>query len=183
MGHEIHHILKSKRLIWVVAITFGIVIMLHYFEFPFGDVASSLFASSSQIPKSLSNITSSDVSNDTTPFVGLGDTGDRMEQKHNSTFEKVDENEHLAANNATFQPFNNTSKPHTDDSLVKVFPPAKKSHKKPIKVKDIVTISQMRNILLHNRATVSSMVSKVFHINCSYDYKLLNGNVSFLLLN
>lgn len=82
MGHEIQYILESKRLVWLVAVVFAVVIMFQYFEFPYGDVASSLFSAgraqppvsgsyppqaSSQIPKSLGNITRFDGSNYTRP--------------------------------------------------------------------------------------------------------------------
>ncbi|XP_024983590.1 probable glycosyltransferase At5g03795 isoform X1 [Cynara cardunculus var. scolymus] len=82
MGHEIQYILESKRLVWLVAVVFAVVILFQYFEFPYGDVASSLFSAgraqppvsgsyppqaSPQIPKPLGNITRFDGSNYTRP--------------------------------------------------------------------------------------------------------------------
>ncbi|KAI3738059.1 hypothetical protein L2E82_28077 [Cichorium intybus] len=208
------------------------VIMFQYFEFPYGDVSSSLFSAgksqppvsgslqdeaSSNILKSLSNITHVNGSNYTNPLdilekgnkiIHKGDK-DAFEMKHNSTVDKVQETKGLVTNNAT-QPVgnlsiggvsystlqekdsdaasspapitppptfdttvvapsivlnNNTFKPdvgapnadHKKESAtshVNVVPFVKESH--VIQMGDVVTISQMHDILLHNRAYVRS---------------------------
>ncbi|GKA22420.1 hypothetical protein Tco_0708382 [Tanacetum coccineum] len=112
MGDGLQHILESKRFVWFVAIVFGVVIMLQYFEFPYGDLASSLFipgraqppeiatlppqGRTSQVPKPLSNITRSDSSNYTKPVSDriFGVAGDEIQTKDNAT---------LSAKNATLQ--------------------------------------------------------------------------------
>ncbi|KAL9999976.1 putative xylogalacturonan beta-1,3-xylosyltransferase [Helianthus debilis subsp. tardiflorus] len=90
MGHEVQYILESKRLVWLVAVVFAVVIMFQYYEFPYGDVASSMFSmgrsqpsvgqtsqtnqtkASAESPKSSGNITIFNVSNHTTPVDTLG---------------------------------------------------------------------------------------------------------------
>lgn len=82
MGNEVQYILESKRLVWLVAVVFAVVIMFQYFEFPYGDGASSMFSvrraqppsiqtnqtkTSAEIPKSLGNVTIFDVSNHSKP--------------------------------------------------------------------------------------------------------------------
>ncbi|KAI3677241.1 hypothetical protein L1987_86864 [Smallanthus sonchifolius] len=82
MGHEVQYILESKRLVWLVAVVFAVVIMFQYFEFPYGDVSSSMFSvrraqpplsqtnqteTSSESPKSPGNVTIFDVFNITEP--------------------------------------------------------------------------------------------------------------------
>ncbi|XP_023743135.1 probable glycosyltransferase At5g03795 [Lactuca sativa] len=125
MGNEVQYILESKRLVWLVAVVFAMVIMFQYFEFPYGDyVSSSLFSAkktqppvsgslqyeaSPKSPKSLDNITLFDGSNHTNPLDILEkgnkiiDNGDKndVEVKHNSTVDKVQENGDLVTNNAT----------------------------------------------------------------------------------
>ncbi|XP_076927628.1 putative glycosyltransferase At5g03795 [Bidens hawaiensis] len=46
MGHGFHHILGIHRLAYFGGVAFSVIIMLQYFEFPYGDVISSLFSAS-----------------------------------------------------------------------------------------------------------------------------------------
>lgn len=238
MGNEVQYILESKRLVWLVAVVFAMVIMFQYFEFPYGDyVSSSLFSAkktqppvsgslqyeaSPKSPKSLDNITLFDGSNHTNPLDILEkgnkiiDNGDKndVEVKHNSTVDKVQENGDLVTNNATLSVGNlsinnvsySTSQEKNPDvasspapitpstSIVSISPSmaifdnntskadigapnsdhnkesatSQKIHvKKPPPMGDVVTISNMYDILLYNRANVRSMVCK-FH-NCYCD--------------
>ncbi|KAJ0736115.1 putative xylogalacturonan beta-1,3-xylosyltransferase [Helianthus annuus] len=93
MGHEVQYILESKRLVWLVAVVFAVVIMFQYFEFPYGDVSSSMFSmgrsqpsvgqtgqtnktkASAESPTSSGNITVFNVSNHTTPVDTHGKGG------------------------------------------------------------------------------------------------------------
>ncbi|XAR69298.1 Xylogalacturonan beta-1,3-xylosyltransferase [Bertholletia excelsa] len=45
MGHEFRHFLQgeSRRLIWVIGIIFSLILVVQYFELPYGSVVSSLF--------------------------------------------------------------------------------------------------------------------------------------------
>ncbi|KAJ0511805.1 hypothetical protein HanIR_Chr11g0556141 [Helianthus annuus] len=46
MGHGFHHTLGISRSAYFVGLVFVVIIILQYFEFPYGDVISSLFSAS-----------------------------------------------------------------------------------------------------------------------------------------
>ncbi|GKA37263.1 probable glycosyltransferase [Tanacetum coccineum] len=46
MGHEVQYLSETRRLASLVAVVFAVFMMFQYFEFPFGDVVSSLFSAS-----------------------------------------------------------------------------------------------------------------------------------------
>ncbi|KAI7739849.1 hypothetical protein M8C21_020582 [Ambrosia artemisiifolia] len=206
MGSEVQYILESKRLVWLVAVVFAVIIMFQYFEFPYGDVASSMFTvgrvhpslshanqtkASAESPKSSDNITMFDVSNHTKPV-------DTLSKGNNIGVEN-----HIPSNGSTASPplsspasltapttvdntavspttalDNDTSKPEVNgpssdpvfnkpvtsenrpavlagESPVKKVPRVKTVHERQIG--DIVTLSDMHDILRHNRASVRSM--------------------------
>nr|GEW14799.1 probable glycosyltransferase At5g03795 [Tanacetum cinerariifolium] len=168
MGDALQHILESKRFVWFVAIIFSVVIMLQYFEFPYGNLASSLFIPgraqppeiatfppqgrpTSQIPKPLSNITRSDSSNHTKLVIDriFGVAGDEIQTKDNAT---------LAAKNATVQLSNgdlDTNFVNGTTLQEKDLYDANVGKKFPSKG-NMITISDMHAILLYNRATIRS---------------------------
>nr|XP_043610188.1 probable glycosyltransferase At5g03795 [Erigeron canadensis] len=101
MGHEVQYILESKRMVWLVAVVFAVIIMFQYFEFPYGDVASSFFSTSRAEPPvsgsyppqassllsgPLGNTTRFDGSNITTP-VGLLEKGGHAENENDIQLE------------------------------------------------------------------------------------------------
>ncbi|KAK1425996.1 hypothetical protein QVD17_14663 [Tagetes erecta] len=210
MGNEVQYILESKRLVWLVATVFAVVIMFQYSEFPYGDGASSMFSvrraqppssqtnqtkTSTEIPKSLGNITIFDVSNHSKPVdthtIDKGTSIDiGIEHSIHSNDSTISPPPSSSAsltppttvNSTVISPaialVNNTSRPEVNDtnldhnfkkpvtsennpamsageSPVREPPPVKATQERPIG--DIVTLSDMHDILLRNRASVRSM--------------------------
>ncbi|KAL4560318.1 hypothetical protein LXL04_032468 [Taraxacum kok-saghyz] len=220
MGHEVQYILESKRLVWLVAAVFAMVIMFQYFEFPYGDISSSFisstksqppvsgslqFETSSKIPKSFGNITDFNNSNHTNPVDILNQNDNKIihkedknefELKQNSTAHKVQEIVSLPpvaglSINSVSYSTSQEKESNVTNSLAPITPPPtivnvtvvapsissdkntlgapntdhkkesatsqKKNFKKAPPMGDVVTISNMHDILLHNRAFVRSM--------------------------
>ncbi|KAL8214547.1 hypothetical protein R6Q57_003996 [Mikania cordata] len=187
MGQEVQYILESKRLVWLVAVVFAVVVMFQYFEFPYGDVSSSMFSvhraqpsssqtnqtkTSSEIPKSTGN--------NTIKFISPPPSSDSTTSPPSSTSASLTPT--ITVNNTVVVPSialdNNTLKPEvnppnldpnfkkpapsenkpamsTGEPQVKELPPVQPVQERPIG--DIVTLSDMHDILLHNRASVRSM--------------------------
>ncbi|XP_071719655.1 probable glycosyltransferase At3g07620 [Rutidosis leptorrhynchoides] len=141
-----NHILENKRLVWVVVVLFGVVIMLQYFEFPY-------FASS-QIPKTITNNTS-----------------------FTYTLQEKDSNASSPMSTSSLPPLSspesfitppltivdkNTSTPHLNPSkpVLSVDTNNKSFVEKVPRWGKVVTISDMQDMLLHNRATIHSMNPK-----------------------
>lgn len=189
MGNEFQYLLETKRLVWLVAAVFAVFMMLQYFEFPYGDVVSSLFsASKAQIvdvngsyshETSFGNITHdyalnmSNVSNSTLQDIVLDASSPLPavllppSQAPAITLPTTVNKTTLTDPTIVFDP--NTSKPDKDAS--KSFLDFTESEKKPGHVdnkssaasevplmRDVVTISDMHAMLVHNRASSRSMV-------------------------
>ncbi|KAI7754665.1 hypothetical protein M8C21_026196, partial [Ambrosia artemisiifolia] len=200
------YILESKRLVWLVAVVFAVIIMFQYFEFPYGDVASSMFTvgrvhpslshanqtkSSAESPKSSDNITVFYVSNHTKPVDAFSNGNNIGVENHipsngstaspplslpasltaPTTVDNTAVSPTTALDNNTIKPEVNGpssdpvfNKPVTSEnrpavsageSPAKKVPRVKTVHERPIG--DIVTLSDMHDILRHNRASVRSM--------------------------
>ncbi|XP_071688443.1 probable glycosyltransferase At5g25310 [Rutidosis leptorrhynchoides] len=116
MGHEVQYILEFKRLIWLVAVVFAAVIIFQYFEFPYGNVSSSLFTigmtqppvsgsdpsePSSQVPELLGNFTRFDGSNNDTKLVDSLEKGSNVSIEIESKSNKDDVTDEFAEKDGT----------------------------------------------------------------------------------
>lgn len=212
MSHELQYLLETKRLVWLVAVVFALFMMFQYFEFPYGDVVSSLFSASkgqilvsesyppeasSQLPQILGNITSFDSSNYTKPDgilekdnrtiykendVGSGnfeserytdsdefrETGDDVSGEKAEVLapEKAREpgGDFLTNNVSNSNSVQDFEEPggsqksplsSNNKSSVNQVPPVKGRHERPME--EVVTISEMHDMLVHNRASSRSM--------------------------
>lgn len=157
MGLGLEHIPRIQRFASVVGVVFAVVILLHYFEFPYGDVISSLFTatkihitktrtyppeSSSPLPQILGEITH-----------GTNHTGSSY-----STNSTAPSNLSSSSNvSVTYQNESNSHEPITRNmvplaNLSSVINASRKKRKGKV-----VTVSEMFDILAHNRASSHSM--------------------------
>ncbi|KAJ0511804.1 putative xylogalacturonan beta-1,3-xylosyltransferase [Helianthus annuus] len=170
MGHGFQHILGISRLAYFGGVVFAVIIILQYFEFPYGDVISSLFSASKIHISYGTNRTSSNCTTDnattalTSPQIFL----------HSNMSETHKNASNLVRN------FTKNESPTRD-----IFPSVNLSavtevHRKKQKAK-VVSISEMHDILIHNRASSHPMKSLW---TSRADQELLNaklqiGNASF----
>ncbi|KAL4592250.1 hypothetical protein LXL04_005238 [Taraxacum kok-saghyz] len=163
MGHKVHPLMETKRLIWFIAVVFAVYMTLQYIEFPYGDVISSLFSASSsqkvinesyppqnssQIPQIVENITHVD---DTRTKYDVG--SENLELKRNISNDS-------SPKPAIIQP--------KQDSQAQV------NGSNEMTMGEVVTISQMREILVHNRASSRSMKPRR---SSAVDQELLDAKI------
>ncbi|KAJ0811015.1 putative exostosin [Helianthus annuus] len=155
MGHQVQHIFKPKRLVWVVIV----VIMMQLFDFLYGGVTFSLFSTRShQVPRS-----------------SLASLAPPMTVDTNNTNNTTVRSPSLSFGNNTFQSAASLAEDSfvlADNSSVNEVPPVIKSGKRPFV--DIVTIAEMHDVLQHNRASVSSMKPRW---SSTVDQELLDAKV------
>ncbi|KAI3522761.1 hypothetical protein L1887_00811 [Cichorium endivia] len=172
--------METKRLVYLVAVVFAVFIMFQYIEFPYGDVVSSLFyaskgknvintthphENSSQIPQIVKNITRFDGSNTSPPGVL---------EKDNKTI--YDDGDDVASKNLELERnFSNVSNsfqdfevPSDNKSANEVLPSNQRA------IGEIVTISEMHEMLVHNRASFRSMKPRW---SSTVDQELLNAKL------
>ena len=178
MAHEIQYMFKSKRFVWIMAAVFGVVVMFQYFEFPYGGVVSSLLTAGSPQPPSSSpasltpptmmahTIVSAPLKTSLNkPNVSAANLGHIFKEPAEVSVQKP----FVSADNSSTQVIPTVRKSSMrplkdivtipmilDNSSTKVIPTVRKSHMRPLR--DTVTIPMMRDILLHNRASVHSTV-------------------------
>ncbi|PWA68797.1 exostosin-like protein [Artemisia annua] len=182
MGHEVQYLSETKRLVSLVAVVFAVFMMFQYFEFPYGDVVSSLFSASraqevvngtyptealSQIPQIHGNITHSyalDSSNSSLDALStIPATLSPLSSPAPSTL-PITVDTTLTGTSIVLDP--DTSKPEKDVS--KSVQDSEESQKSPVLLDDksanevhpmgeVVTISEMHDMLAHNRASSRSM--------------------------
>ncbi|XP_024986081.1 probable glycosyltransferase At3g07620 isoform X2 [Cynara cardunculus var. scolymus] len=202
MSQELQYLLETKRLVSLVAVVFALFMMFQYFEFPYGDVVSSLFSASKA--QTLGNITRFDSSNYTKPAGILGkdnrtiykgdDVGSgNFESERNADMdefmetgddvsregvEEVEKAEVLAPEKATESGADflignvsnsnsvqdieepggsqKSSVPSDNKSSINEVPPVKGTHERPMG--EVVTILEMHDMLVNNRASSHSMI-------------------------
>ncbi|KAM0053613.1 putative exostosin [Helianthus debilis subsp. tardiflorus] len=152
MGHQIQHIFKPKRLVWVVIV----VIMMQVFDFLYGGVTFSFFSiSSHHVARS-----------------SLASLARQMTVDNNTTTVRSPS---MSFDNNAFQSAASLAEDSfvlADNSSVNEVPPVIKSGKRPFV--DIVTIAEMHDVLQHNRASVSSMKPRW---SSTVDQELLDAKV------
>ncbi|PWA72878.1 exostosin-like protein [Artemisia annua] len=127
MGRGLMHISGIRRLAWIGGAVFAVLVIFKYVEFPYGDVISSLFSASKiHMTKTESSYPTNCLGSNTS--VTYKNTSNLL---HNFTKEE--------ASTKDVVPLANVS------SVIEV--PRKKQKR------NVVSISEMRNILVHNRAS------------------------------
>ncbi|KAI3791990.1 hypothetical protein L2E82_05858 [Cichorium intybus] len=173
--------METKRLVYLVAVVFAVFIIFQYIEFPYGDVVSSLFyaskgknvinethphENSSQIPQIVKNITRFDGSNTSPPGV--------LEKDKKTIYDRGDD---VASKNLELERnFSNVSNSFQDyevpsdnkSSANEVIPSNQRA------IGEIVTISEMHEMLVHNRASFRSMKPRW---SSAVDQELLNAKL------
>ncbi|CAH1442180.1 unnamed protein product [Lactuca virosa] len=179
MSHGYQHILGIQRLACFGGVVFAVVIMFQYFEFPYGDVISSLFSAtkihitntgsyprdnSSLLPQISGDMNMTGASD--VLVKGIMNTYKGHDEgiiKHNrsETKKELDDSTDLNRNATSLSvQLANVS------SVIEV--PRKKQKKK------VVVISEMHDILVHNRASSHSMKP---HWSSRADQELLEAKV------
>ncbi|KAK1425992.1 hypothetical protein QVD17_14659 [Tagetes erecta] len=160
MGHGLQHVLGIHRLVYYGGVVFAVIIMLQYFEFPYGDVISSLFSDT----KSGANNNGSNYSTDYNATTALTAPQNLLHSNKSKTYKNASyligsfmKNESLTGH---VLPLANVS------GMTEVYP-----KKQRVKV---VSISEMRDILVHNRNRASSHSMKPLWTS-STDQELLNA--------
>ncbi|KAI3677242.1 hypothetical protein L1987_86865 [Smallanthus sonchifolius] len=159
MGHGFQHILGIQRLAYFGGVVFAVIIILQYYEFPYGHVISSLF-SASKI-----HITYGAKSN------GSNYSTDNANITLSALQNLLDSNISETYKNASNSVPNFTK--NESSSSRDIFPSANLStvtevHRKKQTVK-VVLISEMRDILVHNRASSHSLNAKMQIENASFN--------------
>lgn len=201
MGHEVQYLSETKRLVSLVAVVFAVFMMFQYFEFPYGDVVSSLFSASRaqevvngtyptealpQIPQIHGNIThsyaldsSNNVSNSSVDALStIPAPLSPLSSPAPSTL-PITVDTTLTGPSIVLDP--DTSKPEKDVS--KSVQDSEESQKSPVQKDDksanevhsmgeVVTIAEMHDILAHNRASSRSMKPRW---SSTVDQELLNA--------
>ncbi|XP_076961127.1 putative glycosyltransferase At3g07620 [Bidens hawaiensis] len=169
MGHELQYILETKRFVWLVAVVFAVFMMFQYFEFPNGHVVSSLFsAREGQIVMNTTRFHASNTSN--------------LSSLHNNT-------SHASSpiSPTVLPPISSSLPPTTavntinsptihssPNTSVKDFKELQKNPvaKEGVGTGNVVTISEMHDMLVHNRASSFSMKPRW---SSSVDQELLDA--------
>ncbi|KAL8255882.1 hypothetical protein R6Q59_030949 [Mikania micrantha] len=167
MGHE----LETKRFVWLIAVVFAMVMMFQYIEFPNADVASSLFsANKGQIGGKTAHFHASNISNISNSHNNISDAATLIPPTFlplNSPNVTLPTAVSTTPSNHTISLGPNTSDPDRDES--KSFKDFKELQKNPahrdnkssaediVLTRDVVTISEMHDMLAHNRASSRSM--------------------------
>ncbi|XP_071697196.1 probable glycosyltransferase At3g07620 isoform X2 [Rutidosis leptorrhynchoides] len=191
MGHEIQYLLETKRLVWLVALVFAVLMVLQYFEFPYGDVVSSLFSASkaqivnvngsyqleasTQRPQIFEDITHSYALN------ASYDSNPTLEENVDGAFSPMAAVVLAPTKSPDIELPNTVNATLTDSTIVlehetskpdasKLFQDFKESQEKTIhsddkasaneahSMRDVVTISDMHDMLAQNRASSRSMI-------------------------
>ncbi|KAK9072824.1 hypothetical protein SSX86_009259 [Deinandra increscens subsp. villosa] len=175
MGHEIQYLLETKRFAWLVAVVFAMFMMFQYFEFPYGDVVSSLFSvHKGQIAgntthfhasntSNISNLHNNNISDVSSPisatFLPPNSPALTLPTAVNSTLS----NPTIPLGPNTSNPGQDASKSVKDFTVLPKNPvhsDNKSSAKEVVLMGDVVTLSQMHDILVHNRASSRSMKAR-----------------------
>lgn len=156
MGHGLQHVLGIQRLAYFGGVVFAVIIILQYFEFPYGDVISSLF-SDSKIHITYGGANSDrryiSISNATAALTAPQNLLDSDKSK---TYKNASNSVHNFTKNGS-----STGDVFPSANLSVVAEVRRKKEKKQI-VK-VVSIYEMRDILVHNRASSHSMVWEILN--------------------
>lgn len=140
MGHGVMRISGIRRLAWIGGAVFAVLVIFKYVEFPYGDVISSLFSASKiHMTKTESSY---HAYNNTTLTAPPNCLGSNMFVTYKNTSNLLHNFTKEEASTKDAVPLANVS------SVIEV--PRKKQKR------NVVSISEMRNILVHNRASSNS---------------------------
>ncbi|CAI9289423.1 unnamed protein product [Lactuca saligna] len=167
MGQKLHSLMETKRLVYLVAVVFAVFMMFQYLEFPYGDVISSLFSAnsaqklkngsfptkdSSQIPQIVKNITHFHGSSYTKPVsipsILLPPSISPSPPITLNTTTQSDPKKDIDASKS----FHDFDKSSSANEVAQV-----KGSNDHGTMGEVVTISEMREMLGHNRASFRSM--------------------------
>ncbi|KAJ0616288.1 putative xylogalacturonan beta-1,3-xylosyltransferase [Helianthus annuus] len=171
MGHEFQYLLETKRFVWLVALVFAIFMMFQYFQFPNGYVVSSLFpVNDSQIVANTTRFHASDISNISSLHNNTSNASSPISATHlpqNSPALTPTTAVNITLSTPTIPLGPGASESDRDVSTsVKDFNGLQKnpvrsddksSATKDVITEDVVTISEMHDMLVHNRASSHSM--------------------------
>lgn len=189
MGHEHQYLLETKKFVWFVAVIFAVLMMFQYFEFPYGDVVSSLFSASkaqtvvngtypsepsTEIPQVSSNITHVYTPNTSNVENSI------LQVNISPASSPIPATLLSPISDPTIVSDPDTSKPDRDSSKsVQGLEEHEVLRKNPVKsdntssangvpsMGEVVTISEMHDMLVRNRAlSRSTVVNFFFSINC-----------------
>ncbi|KAF5819302.1 putative xylogalacturonan beta-1,3-xylosyltransferase [Helianthus annuus] len=171
MGHEFQYLLETKRFVWLVALVFAIFMMFQYFQFPNGYVVSSLFpVSDGQIVANTTRFHASDISNISSLHNNTSNalspiSATHLPQNSPALTPTAAVNITLSAPTIPLGPVASESDRDVSTSVKDfnglqknpVRSDDKSSATKDVITEDVVTISEMHDMLVHNRASSRSM--------------------------
>lgn len=166
MGHELQYLLETKRFVWLVAVVFVLFMMFQYFEFPNSHVVSSLFsAREGQIFMNTTHFHTSNTSNISNLHNNVSQASSSMSPTilppispslpPTTAVNTINSPTIHSSPNTSVKDFKELQKNpvHSDN---------KSSAKEGVGTGNVVTLSKMHDMLVHNRASSFSMVCNLF---------------------